>query len=147
MRRNTGVLRGVIESPGERSAAGLRGVYDDLLAETVETVGVESVAGSTGVDRARLERLLAGGSPALTVEEAAAVLAADETRPDAGAVAAEARDILLLGMSAAVLDVETLAAEIDEAIEPKELQQKIEGRRPMALDEYAVLHSHIEGGR
>ena len=141
------MLRGAIESPGECSAAELRGAYDDLLAETVEAVGVEAVAGSTVVDRKRLEALLGDESPTLTLEEAAAVLAADETRPDAETVGAEARDILLLGMSRAVLDVEALAAGIDDEMDPKEIQQKVEGRQPMALDEYAVLHSHIESRR
>jgi len=37
-----------------------------------------------------------------------------------------------------------LASGIDAQLEPKEIQQKIEGRYPMTLSEYAVLHSYIE---
>jgi len=52
-----------------------------------------------------------------------------------------------MGMSTAVLDVEALAAGIDDAMEPKEIQQKVEGRHPLTLGEYAVLHAFIEGRR
>jgi hypothetical protein len=48
-------------------------------------------------------------------------------------------------MSAAVLDVEAVAAGVGRELEPKEIQQKVEGRHPMTLDEYALLHSYIEG--
>lgn len=139
------MLRDAVESPGERSPDELRRAYDELLAEVVRSVGTASVAEFSGVDEGRLEALLAGESPPLTVAEAAAILAADDDRPDADAIAAEARDILLMGMSIAVLDVETLASGINDRMEPKEIQRKVEGRQPMDLDEYALLHSHIEG--
>jgi len=139
------MLRDAIESPGKRSPEQLRRAYDELLAETVRDVGTAAVAERSGVDEERLDALLAGESPQLTLAEAAAILAADETRPDADAIAAEARDILLMGMSVAVLDVEALASGIDDRMEPKEIQGKVEGRQPIGLDEYALLHSHIEG--
>ena len=139
------MLRDAIESPGERSPEQLRRAYDELLAETVRRVGTTAVAERSGVEEERLDALLAGESPSLTLTEAAAILAADETRPDADAIAAEARDILLMGMSIAVLDVEALASGIDDRMEPKEIQAKVEGRHPMDLDEYALLHGYIEG--
>jgi hypothetical protein len=43
-----------------------------------------------------------------------------------------------------VLDVEALASGVDDALDPKEIQQKIEGRYPITLDEYALLHAYIE---
>jgi hypothetical protein len=49
-----------------------------------------------------------------------------------------------MGMSQAVLDVEALASGIDDAMDPKELQQKVEGRYPMTLEEYALVHAYIE---
>jgi hypothetical protein len=141
------MLRDAIESPGEHQPAQLRDAYDDLLVETVQTVGTETITASTTVERDRVDALLAGESPSLTLAEASAVLAADPDRPDAETIAAEARDILLLGMSMAVLDVEALASGIDDEMEPKEIQQRVEGRHPMSLDEYAVLHSYIEHRR
>jgi hypothetical protein len=141
------MLRDAVDSPGERSPDELREAYDELLAATVRAVGTDSVAADTAVDRERLDRLLAGESPPLTLQDAAAVLATDEDRPAADALAAEARDMLLLGMSMAVLDVEALASGIDDQMDPKEIQQKVEGRQPMPLDEYAVLHSYIESER
>lgn len=141
------MLRDAVDSPGEHSPDQLRGAYDELLAETVRAVGADAVATDSAVDREHLDALLAGESPPLTLQNAAAILAADEDRPDAETLAAEARDILLLGMSMAVLDVEALASGIDDQIDPKEIQQKVEGRQPMPLDEYAVLHSYIESQR
>jgi hypothetical protein len=76
-----------------------------------------------------------------------AILATEPDSPDAGTLLAEARDLLLMGMSSAVLDVEAVAAGIDDAMEPKEIQQKVEGRHPMTLDEFARLHAYIEGAR
>jgi len=138
------MLRGQFESVGEQTPAELRAAYDDRLAETIERVGVETVVAESGVDEAVVEALAAGDSPDLTLEAAAAILATDEGLPDAEAVEAEARDILLMGMSVAVLDVEAIAAGINDEMEPKEIQQKVEGRYPMQLDEYATLHQFIE---
>ena len=139
------MLRGVFDGAGDRSPDALRQEYESLLAETVRAVGLETVATATDIGQTRLQALLDGDSPALTVSEAAAILATDEDRPDAETIAAEARDILLMGMSIAVLDVEALASALDDRLEPNEIQQKVEGRQPLSLGEYALLHSTIEG--
>lgn len=136
------MLRGAVESPGNHSPEGLRRAYDELLADTVRAVGVTTVADRSGVGPDRLDAL-PEGSPPLALREAAAILAADPDRPDADTLAAEARDILLMEMSTAVLDVDTLAATVDGDRDPKTLQQQIEGRQPMPLDEHALLYSHI----
>lgn len=141
------MLRGEFPSAGDATDEELLTAYEDLLAATVERVGAETVASETGIDDATVRALLDGERPALTLEDATAVLGTDPDRPDAGTLLAEARDILLMGMSAAVLDVEAVAAGIDGAMEPKEIQQKIEGRHPMTIDEYALLHAHIEGAK
>jgi hypothetical protein len=44
----------------------------------------------------------------------------------------------------AVLDVEAIAAGLDDELEPKEIHGKVEGRYPMSLDEYAMVHRYIE---
>lgn len=138
------MLRGRFEAAGDLSPEQLRSQYDDRLVETIESIGEVTVADRTGIDRGTLSALLDGDSPDLTLEEATAILATDEELPDAETLLAEARDILLMGMSNAVLDVEAIASGIDDEMEPKEIQQKVEGRFPLTLDEYARLHSYIE---
>jgi hypothetical protein len=138
------MLRGRFETAGELTQSELREAYDSRLAETIETVGVERVVTETVIDRERIDALRDGGSPDLSLEEAMAILGTDDTLPDAETLTAEARDILLMGMSMAVLDVEAIAAGIDDELDPKEIQQKVEGRYPITLDEYALLHRYIE---
>jgi hypothetical protein len=138
------MLRDEFEAPGQRDPDDLRAAYERVLAETVEAVGVDEVAAESGVDTERLTALLEGESPELTLEEAAAIVATDPDRPDADFVEADARDILMMGMSIAVLDVDALESGIDGQMEAKEIQQKMEGRFPMTIGEYAVLHQYIE---
>lgn len=138
------MLRDEFADPADRDPESLLGAYRQAIAESVESVGVETVAAETDVDEATLEALVAGEGPELTLEEAAAILATDPDRPDAEFIVADARDILLMGMSTAVLDVEALASGIDGRMEAKEIQQKVEGRHPMTLAEYALLHQYIE---
>lgn len=138
------MLRGRFESAGQLSPEELHSRYVDLLAETVEAVGIERVAEQSGIDRESTEHLADGVDPELTVEAAATILATDGELPDADTIEAEARDILLIGMSVAVLDVEALASAVDGELEPGEIQGKVEGRYPMTLDEYALVHQRIE---
>ena len=138
------MIRGEFANAGERTPDELRSGYEAVLAEVIDEVGVDAVVDETKLDRETVEALATGESPSVTLEEAAAVLALDGDRPPADAIEADARDILLLGMTTAVLDVETLASGVDGALEPKEIQQKVEGRFPMTLDEYATLHQYIE---
>lgn len=137
------MLRGEFDAAAADGPADLRAEYESVLAETIERLGVETVAERSGLASGTVEAVLAGESPELTLSEAAAVLAADEGRPDAEAIAAEARDVLLLGMTAAVVDVDALASALDGALEAKELQQKVEGRHPMTLAEYATVHYEL----
>lgn len=137
------MLRGEIDAGEAATPAELLARYEAALATTIEAVGVDSVAEQSGVATETVEAVLAGKSPDLTLEEAAAILATEAGRPDPDTIAADARDILLLGMTTAVLDVETLAAELDASLDPKELQQKIEGRYPIRLAEFATVHHHL----
>jgi hypothetical protein len=138
------MLRGKFAAAGDVDADALRAAYDDELATVLDAVGIETATEETGIDRETLDALTEGRSPDISLTDAAAILALDENHPDAESIAAEARDILLMGMTTAVLDVEALASEVDDALEPKEIQQKIEGRFPMSLDEYALIHTAIE---
>jgi hypothetical protein len=137
------MIRGEFEAAAETPGS-LRAAYDELLATTIEAVGIERVHEQTDIETERLDAISAGESVDLTLMEAASILATDPDRPSADTLVTEARDILLMGMSMAVLDVEAVAAGIDDAMDPKEIQQKIEGRYPISLDEYALLHQYIE---
>lgn len=138
------MLRGAFPDAGEDSPAELQAAYADLLADTVESVGIETVTEATELDRDRVEAVRQGSVGELTVAETASILATDPDRPDAETLLAEARDILLMGMTTAVLDVESLSSAMDGRLEPKALQQKVEGRRSMTLAEYALVHHHLE---
>jgi len=138
------MLRGRFESAGEQTPEELRAAYEEALRETIERVGRETVIAESGVDETTVAALADGDAPEVTLEDATAILATDDDLPDADAIEAEARDILLMGMSVAVLDVEAIAAGINDELEPKEIQQKVEGRYPTTLAEYATLHQYIE---
>lgn len=133
------MLSGEVDPGDAASPAALRDAYEAVLVETIERVGIEAVGERSGVARETLQALENGESPELTVAEAAAILAADETRPGPEAIAAEARDALLMGMTTAVVDVDTLASELGGDLGPTELQQKVEGRHPMSLAEFAAV--------
>ncbi|WP_135302160.1 DUF5791 family protein [Haloarcula amylovorans] len=139
------MLRAEFPDAGEQSPEALLAAYESMLAATVESVGVETVVEETELDETTVRRVADGDAADLPLSSAAAVLGTDPEYPDADTVQAEAQDILLMGMTTAVMDVESLASGIDDEMEPKEIQQKIEGRHPMTLAEYAVLHSYIEG--
>jgi len=138
------MLRGAFDSAGESSPAELRTEYERRLVETVDEVGIETVAAETDIYEETIQALVDGDAPELTLDEAAAILATDPDGLDKETILAEARDILLLGMSTAVLDVEAIASGINDEMEPKEIQQKVEGRYPITLAEYATLHQYIE---
>ena len=138
------MLRDEFEAVGDRDPEDLLAAYEAVLTDVIDDQGIESVADETEIDETTLSALVDGESPDLTLEEAAAVLATDPDRPDADFLVADARDVLLMGMSSAVLDVEAIQSGIDSKLEAKEIQQKVEGRYPMTLAEYALLHGYIE---
>lgn len=133
-----------IDDAGSLSPDELRERYDDRLRNVIEEYGVEITADEAGVPREPVTMLAEGESPDLTLEEAAAILATSEDEPDAEAIVLETRDHLLMGMTTAVLDVEAVESGIDGALDAREIQQKIEGRLPMDLDELATIHGYIE---
>ncbi len=121
----------------------LRNEYDTDLAAVVETAGIERAERETSVDRDRLEALLEGASPSLSLAEASELLALEGDQPDAETIRIEACEHLLLGMSTAVLDVETLAAELELELDPKEIQQKLERRSPTTFDEFVRIQHAV----
>ncbi len=133
----------VVDDPGEYSADELYERYESLLIETVDRVGAAEASERSGVERETVDALLAGESPELTLEEAAALLALD-AEEDAETIVALDRDALLMGMTNAVVDVESLARGVDGDLEARELQAKVEGRFPMTLREFADVHRFLE---
>lgn len=128
--------------PDEHTSASLRRAYGEALRDAIETAGSEQILDATDLDPAAIDALTDGAEWECTVEESAAILAAAGDR-QADALLAAARDRLLLGMSSAVLDVDALGRALEK--QPKELQQKIEGRQPMALAEYAEAMAYVTG--
>lgn len=117
--------------------------FERLLVEAVESLGNERVTAETGLDVATVESIARGDVADLTVEEGVSVLAAADGR-DADAMVAELRDHLLMGMATAVLDVDTIAAAIDADLTGQEVQQVLEGRAAMTIEQLAEVMAVIE---
>jgi len=132
-----------IADPDAVSPAEVRAEYEASLATIVEDVGVDTAAAETSVPETALETLRSGGEPELTVEQAAELLALSDAYPDADAFVLEIRDSVMLGMSSAVMDVDSMEANLPIDMEARDIQQKIEGRQDMTLAEYAHIAHHI----
>jgi hypothetical protein len=135
------MLQELVDRPGDRSAAELHEAYLAALRDVVETAGVDVVAETSGVEVDRIAALVDGGAVDLSLEAAAGILAATEDAP-ADALAAEARDHLLMAMTTAVLDVDTIAANVGD-MSATGIQQRIEGRSGMSLEEFAAIHAFV----
>ncbi|MFQ3318480.1 MAG: hypothetical protein ACI8UR_000410 [Natronomonas sp.] len=138
------MIHEVTENPHEYTPAELRELYEAELRAAIDAHGIQEVADASGVERATLRELRDGSAPELTLEEASAILAVLEDKPDAETIATLARDALLMGMTTAVLDVEAVESGIGGQLEAREIQSKVEGRFPITLEEFALLHQYIE---
>lgn len=138
------MLHNLVANPGAQSGTELYDAITAELATGVENIGIGTVIDETDVSESTVRELTAGDQPELTVEETAAILAVIED-DDAGDIVALSRDAIMMGMSQAVLDVEALAADAGDDLEPREVQSKIEGRFPMTLREFALFHATIQG--
>ncbi|OYR58541.1 DUF5791 family protein [Halorubrum halodurans] len=134
------------EDGEEVEAAALLAAFETMLADAIdemETADRDGVGDGASLDPATVEAVGDGDAANLTVEEAAAVLAVAADR-DADVLVAELRDHLLMGMATAVLDVDTIAASIDADLTGQEVQQVLEGRAAMTLDQLAEVMAVIE---
>lgn len=143
------MIHTIADDPGSLTPAALRERYEAELRGVVEEFGAETVAERTDIDRERIDAIVSDDLDSdldgdLQLLDAASVLSLRDGAPSAEAIEAESRDVLLMGMTSAVLDVDTLEGEIDGQIEARAIQQKIEGRFPMTLGEYALLQQAIE---
>lgn len=124
-------------------AAALLAAFETLLADAVETAGRDRVVAETSLEAATVDAVVANDAAALPVEDGAAIIAASRGR-DANAVVFELRDHLLMGMTTAVLDVDTIAGAIDADLTGQEVQQALEGRTEMTLAQLAQIMAVIE---
>jgi hypothetical protein len=134
----------VVDAPGEYTPEELYELYVAELVAVIESHGVEEVAERAGVETETLRALSNGEDPELTLEEGASILAALSETPDAETIATLSRDALLMGMTTAVLDVEAVESGVGGQLEAREIQSKVEGRFPITLREFALLHQYIE---
>ncbi|GAB6878957.1 hypothetical protein JCM17823_12310 [Halorubrum gandharaense] len=129
------------ERAGE--AAALLAAFEALVQESVETAGRDRVTDETALSSEAIDAAVAGDAAGLTVDQGAAVIAVSRDR-DPDAVVFELRDHLLMGMTTAVLDVDTLAGAIDADLTGQEVQQALEGRADMTLAQLAEIMAVIE---
>lgn len=137
------------QSVEAETSAAHAAAYCDALGAIVANLGVDAVAAEIGIDEATLQRLADEDSSVadeLTLENAAAIQALD-TDLAAETIHAEACDRLLLGMSMAVLDVDTIAAEYDGELSGKGIQQRLERRAPTTLAEFARIEYFVTSRR
>lgn len=138
------MLHDATDEPGSLSPDALREAYEAELRTAVETTGADTVAAETDLDPETVSRLAAGkGVPDLSVDDAAAVLATREDAPDAETVVALLRDHMMMAMATAVVDVDTVAANIDHDLTGQEVQQALEGRTIMTLAQLASIQQFV----
>ncbi|GAB3702700.1 DUF5791 family protein [Halorubrum pallidum] len=125
------------------TAASLRSAFGTALSETAADAGRTRLQEEAGLDAESADAALDGDVDEVTVADGAAVLALSDDR-DADVVVAELRDHLLMGMTTAVLDVDTIAAGIDADLTGQEVQQALEGRAAMTVGELAEIAALIE---
>ncbi|TKX78206.1 hypothetical protein EXE53_22420 [Halorubrum sp. SD626R] len=125
------------------TAPELRSAFAAALREAAAEAGRTRLTSDLGLDAASVDAALDGDVDELTVADGAAVLALSDDR-DADVAVAELRDHLLMGMTTAVLDVDTIAAGIDADLTGQEVQQALEGRAAMTVGELAEIAALIE---
>ncbi|RDI71227.1 DUF5791 family protein [Halopelagius longus] len=138
------MLYDAADDPASLSTEELREAYEAQIRRAVERVGVETAAERTGVDESDVAAVADGPAPELRLEDAAELAALDGDAPDAETIVLEVRDHLLLGMTTGVLDVDTIASNVDLDLSGQEIQQAIEGRSAMTLHELAAIQRYIE---
>lgn len=137
------MLYDAADDPGTLSTDELLSAYAAELQAVVEDVGADTVVSETDVEGDTVDAVVAGDVAEIALEDAAAILAVSEEYPDQRGIVLEVRDHLLMGMTTAVLDVDTIAANVDADLTGQEVQQVIEGRTPMTLAEFAAIHRVI----
>ncbi|GAB6862304.1 DUF5791 family protein [Haloplanus litoreus] len=139
------MLHDAVDEPEALSSRQLRDAYDAELRAVIDARGIETVATEAGLPTETVAALAGGESPSVSLTEAAAILAVDYEGRDARGIVQEVRDHLLMGMTTGVLDVDTIASNVDLDLSGQEIQQAIEGRTRMTLDELAAIQGYVAG--
>ncbi|WP_251329913.1 DUF5791 family protein [Haloplanus pelagicus] len=139
------MLHEAVDEPEALSPQQLRDAYEAELRAVIDARGIETVATTANLPTETVAALAGGESPSVTLSEAAAILAVDFDGRDADGIVQEVRDYLLMGMTTGVLDVDTIASNVDIGLSGQEIQQAIEGRARMTLDELAAIQSYVAG--
>ena len=130
------------DDPAGATASELLAAYADELASVVAERGVDDTVDATGLDRETVEAIEAGDVADVRLADAADVLALAEDVP-AGDLAHEVRDHLMMEMVTAIVDVDTIAANIDPDLTGQEVQQALEGRTRLTLGELAAIQAFV----
>jgi hypothetical protein len=138
------MLHTVADEIDTLSSTSLLDSYADRLATVLAEVGRDTVAEKTELNGETLSAVADGDVDALSLTDAAAILGLAEGYPDSEAIVLETRDHLLMGMTTAVLDVDAVAAELAVNLTGQEVQQAIEGRATLTLDELAAIQAVID---
>lgn len=139
------MLYDALADPDGATAADLLAAYADELAAAVDGVDASTVAAETGVDESTVAAVADHDLDALAtvrLTDAAAILEAEEGI-SADDIDAEVRDHLMMGMVTAILDVDTIAAEIDADLTGQEVQRMLEGRTRLTLGDLAEMQALI----
>jgi hypothetical protein len=138
------MLHDVIDDPGSISPDALREAYEAELRAAVEATGADTIVAETNLDPETVSRLgTSEGVPDLSVDDAAAVLATRDDTPDSETIVAHLRDHMMIAMATAVVDVDTVAANIDHDLTGQEVQQALEGRTVMTLAQLASIQQFV----
>ncbi|SEH11971.1 hypothetical protein SAMN04487967_0596 [Natronorubrum sediminis] len=128
------------------SPAGLREEYLEDLRSIVNQHGVETVVEATDVDENAADAIHDGDDPDLLLSDVAQIHSLEPDEPAPDELVTIACEHLLLGMSTAVLDVDAIESELALELDAKEIQQKLEQRSPMTLEEFVHIQYVIVDG-
>jgi hypothetical protein len=144
------MLYDAADNPGSLTPDTLCAAYEQQLHDVITNVGIDTVTEETDVDTTTVETLAnidtdtdTPVAPDFRTEDAAAILAVDQSYPDAEAVIFELRDHLLMSMTTTVVDVDIIASNVDLNLSGQEVQQSLEGRAPMTLAQLAAIQQFL----
>jgi len=141
------MLYDALEEPDGATTADLLDAYAAELAAALAEFDADTaaVAAEIGVDEAVVDAMAAGDAEAVVDVRLADAAAALESAAGVPAhdIDHEVRDHLMMGMVTAILDVDTIAAEIDADLTGQEVQQALEGRTRLTLGELAEIQALV----
>jgi len=139
------MLYDALAEPDGATPSDLLDAYAAELADVLAGRDADAVAAEADVDGMDVNAMATGDADAVAdvrLADAAAVLAPSEGVP-AHDIDHEVRDHLMMGMVTAILDVDTIAAEIDADLTGQEVQQALEGRTRLTLGELAEIQALV----